>query len=55
MPKIVEFRDVFDLNEYFSKNIMMHAWEVIPVHRQFTNPKTGLMTSTITYVLIMND
>jgi hypothetical protein len=53
MVEAIEFRDVFDLNKYLNDHPKMPQFDIIPVARVFTNPKSGLMTNTITYVLIL--
>lgn len=55
MVYVMEFKNVDLLNEYFSKHAMIRQFEVIPLERRFTNPNNKLITSCITYVLIMND
>ena len=55
MVSVMEFKNVNDINEYFSKNRMMKQFEVIPIERRFTNPNNKLITSCITYILVMND
>ena len=50
MIKVTEFRNVNDLNDYLSK--INTQCQVIAMNREFTNPKTMLLTSTINYVLV---
>lgn len=54
MPKVLEFRNVDELNNFLDKNLMVSRWEVIPISRMFENPTTKLLTSCMTYVLVMN-
>ena len=55
MVSVLEFKNVNDINEYFSKHTMMKQFEVIPIERRFTNPNNKLITSCVTYILVMND
>ena len=55
MVKVLEFKNVNDINEYFSNHVMMKQFEVIPIERRFTNPNNKLITSCVTYILVMND
>lgn len=55
MVRIQEFKNVNEINEYFDSHKMMHQFEVIPIERRFINPNTKMMTSCMTYVLIMNE
>lgn len=54
MSRVIEFRNVDELNDYLNNNLMVSRWEVIPISRMFENPKTKLLTSCMTYVLVMN-
>lgn len=51
--KVFEFKNVEDLNKYFDTLNDSFIYDVVPVSRMFDNPKTGLLTNTITYVVIL--
>lgn len=52
--EVIEFKDVFDLNRWLSENNpIRRQFEILPVARVFSNPKTGLMVNTITYVVVL--
>lgn len=52
MVEVKEFRNVQELNLYF-KDHKLEIFEVIPIARMFENPQTKLLTSTMTYVLVV--
>ena len=54
MPKIIEFKNVDEINEYLEHTPMMHHWEVHIIARMFENPSTHLLTSCLTYILIQD-
>lgn len=54
MPKVLEFKSVDLLNEYLRNNVMVSKWEIHVVARMFENPNTKLLTSCMSYILIMN-
>jgi hypothetical protein len=54
MVRVLEFKNVDLLNDYLKDNVMISRFDIIPVSRLFENPNTKLITSCMTYVLIMN-
>jgi hypothetical protein len=54
MSKVLEFRTVEELNRYLDNNIMKSQWEIKVVARMFESPTTKLLTSCLTYILVMN-
>ena len=56
MVKVMEFRDVSHINDYLkNRGKIVPQFEIIPVERRFINPNTKLLTSCITYVLVLNE
>ena len=54
MVKVIEFRDVHELNKYLDNEKHLPQFEIKVVPRQFENPSTKLLTNCLTYVLILN-
>jgi hypothetical protein len=51
--KVYEFHNILELNEHLG--IYKVDGEVIPISRTFINPTTKLLTSTMTYILIIHE
>jgi len=50
--KVLEFRNMTELNEYIKDLDYKLIHSIIPIARMFDNPKTNMFTSTITYILV---
>jgi hypothetical protein len=53
--EVLEFKNVKEINEYFNEHVMMKAFDVKPIARQFEHPKTHNMVNAISYVLIIGN
>ena len=48
---VVEFKNLHELNMYLATTCK-RVIKIIPIERQFVNPRSELLTSAITYILV---
>ena len=54
MVLVLEFRSVEEINKYLQGK-KLPQFDITPVQRMFENPNTKLLTSCMSYVLVIND
>jgi hypothetical protein len=50
---VKEFKNITELQDFLNQDVPLSSYQVLPVARMFEHPKSKLIVSCISYVLII--